>query len=176
MEPTTDTENLSAEPKRGDGYVYHVHVSRNRLQPKRNGFNPATLYRHKIDRWTPKRVFVEEQHEALRRGEEWEHRREYEDGCYSMDRAELEEDGRVRHRPARDTFYLHREDAEAIVEKHEPDTPDCLDTLGLDRSATETDVKEAFRAQSKELHPDHGGDPAAFRRLRDAYEDALETV
>jgi hypothetical protein len=56
------------------------------------------------------------------------------------------------------------------VEKHEPDTPDCLDTLGLDRSATEDDVREAFRAQSKELHPDHGGNPAAFPRLRDAYE------
>lgn len=80
------------------------------------------------------------------------------------------------HRPIRDRFYLHREGAEAIVESHEPDTPDCLDTLGLDRSATEDDVWQAFRARSKELHPDHGGDPAAFRRLRDAYEDALEAV
>nr|WP_272507393.1 DnaJ domain-containing protein [Salinibacter ruber] len=48
--------------------------------------------------------------------------------------------------------------------------------MGLDRSATEDDVRQAFRARSKKLHPDHGGDPAAFRRLRGAYEDALEAV
>jgi len=100
----------------------------------------------------------------------------YRHECYSLARAPLEESGDVYHRPARERFYLHREDAEAVVEKHEPDAPECLDALGLDRSATEADVRNAFRAQSKELHPDHGGDAAAFRRLRDAYEDALETV
>jgi hypothetical protein len=176
MEATAEREGLTAEPKRGDGYVYCVHVSRSRLQSKQNGTNPATLYRHEIDRWTPKRVFVEKAPEAVPEDESaprWHRER---DGCYSLDRAPLEEKGKVEHRPARDRFYLRREDAEAIVEEHEPDVPDCLDTLGLDRSATEADVREAFRARSKELHPDHGGDAGAFRRLRDAYEDALETV
>ena len=170
MEPTP--ESLPAGPEREGGYVYRVYVSR----MARGGTNPATLYRHEIDRWTPKRVFVEKAPEAVDEGErapKWERRQE---GCYSLARAPLEESGDVYHRPARERFYLHREDAEAVVEKHEPDAPECLDALGLDRSATEADVRNAFRAQSKELHPDHGGDAAAFRRLRDAYEDALETV
>jgi hypothetical protein len=175
MEPTTDTENLSAEPERGDGYMYRVSVSSSPMY-RLNGQNPATLYRHEIDRWTPKRVFVERAPEAVTEGDTAPKWRREQEGCYSLDREEVERDGEVYHRPIRGRFYLHREDAEAIVEKHEPDTPDCLDTLGLDRSATEDDVREAFRARSKELHPDHSGDPAAFRRLRDAYEDALEAV
>jgi hypothetical protein len=174
MTTATDTETLSAESERGDSYLYRVVVSRNQLQHKRSGSNPATLYRHAIDRWTPKRVFVEKGPEAVTEGDtapRWERDQE---GCFSLDRAELQENGKVYHRPARDSFYLHREDAEAVVQKHEPETPECLEMLGLDRAATEGDIRDAFRVRSKELHPDHGGDPAAFRRLRDAYEKALK--
>lgn len=41
--------------------------------------------------------------------------------------------------------------------------------LGVKRAATAAEIKSAYRAKSKRLHPDHGGDPAKFRELVDAY-------
>lgn len=89
MEPTTDTENLSVEPERRDGYMYRVSVSSSPMY-RLNGQNPATLYRHEIDRWTPKRVFVERAPEAVTEGDtapKWHREQE---GCYSLDREEVE--------------------------------------------------------------------------------------
>ncbi len=42
--------------------------------------------------------------------------------------------------------------------------------LGLEAGATLDDVKLAFRKRAFETHPDRGGDPAAFREVRRAYE------
>lgn len=44
--------------------------------------------------------------------------------------------------------------------------------LGLPRGAGEDDVRRAYRARVKEVHPDHGGDEAEFRRVREAYRTA----
>lgn len=44
--------------------------------------------------------------------------------------------------------------------------------LGVPRSATVAEVKAAYRRRAMELHPDHGGDTATFRRLLAAYEEA----
>lgn len=42
--------------------------------------------------------------------------------------------------------------------------------LGLSRTATEREVKIAYRKAARIAHPDHGGDPALFRRITEAYE------
>lgn len=42
--------------------------------------------------------------------------------------------------------------------------------LGLARTATERDVKIAYRKAAKIAHPDRGGDPALFRQITEAYE------
>lgn len=42
--------------------------------------------------------------------------------------------------------------------------------LGLARTATERDVKIAYRKAARIAHPDRGGDPALFRRITEAYE------
>jgi hypothetical protein len=44
--------------------------------------------------------------------------------------------------------------------------------LGVPPSATFEDVKQAYRARVKEVHPDHNGDPEAFKRVREAYTTA----
>jgi hypothetical protein len=44
--------------------------------------------------------------------------------------------------------------------------------LGVRPGVTVTELKEAFRKRALETHPDHGGDPAAFRRLLLAYREA----
>ena len=45
-------------------------------------------------------------------------------------------------------------------------------TLGADRNANKDDVRRAFRARAKELHPDSGphGSESAFIALRQAFE------
>ena len=44
------------------------------------------------------------------------------------------------------------------------------DVLGLAPGASADEVKRAYRAKAHLHHPDHGGDPAKFRAVHDAYE------
>jgi len=52
--------------------------------------------------------------------------------------------------------------------------PDFLVTLGLIPPCTVEDVKQAYLAKVKTVHPDVGGDAADFRKLQEAYERATE--
>ena len=45
--------------------------------------------------------------------------------------------------------------------------------LGVTAKATDAEIKRAFRKRAIETHPDHGGDPEAFRALQQAYEKAM---
>ncbi len=51
---------------------------------------------------------------------------------------------------------------------------EAFDRLGLPSDATSDAVRDAYRSQVKEAHPDHGGDRERFRRLREAYTMAWE--
>ena len=44
------------------------------------------------------------------------------------------------------------------------------DLLELDSDASDDDIKQAFRKKALETHPDKGGDPEKFRKVREAYE------
>ena len=50
---------------------------------------------------------------------------------------------------------------------------DDLVTLGLTKSPSEEDIKEAFKSKAKETHPDKGGTCEAFRRVREAYNNLM---
>ena len=54
------------------------------------------------------------------------------------------------------------------------DTSDDFATLGLATSVTEAEVKVRFRELAKVHHPDKGGDPAEFRRLREAHDRIIK--
>ena len=58
----------------------------------------------------------------------------------------------------------------------EPDVPECLTVLGLRPPLTLEDVKQTYLAKAMEMHPDRGGDPAAFIRLKKAFEEANDFV
>jgi hypothetical protein len=45
--------------------------------------------------------------------------------------------------------------------------------LGVPETATGDDMKSAYRLLAKKHHPDYGGDPELFQRLRNAYEQAI---
>ncbi|QLD88528.1 J domain-containing protein [Natronomonas salina] len=47
-------------------------------------------------------------------------------------------------------------------------------TLGLPSGASDAAVRRAYRERVKEVHPDHGGDEAEFRRVREAYDTARQ--
>jgi len=44
--------------------------------------------------------------------------------------------------------------------------------LGVPRTATEAQIRSAYRARVKDVHPDHGGSHDEFRRVREAYTTA----
>jgi len=56
------------------------------------------------------------------------------------------------------------------------ETPACLKVLGLLPPVTAEDVKQAYMARARILHPDRGGDPQEFIRLQKAFEEANDYV
>lgn len=44
------------------------------------------------------------------------------------------------------------------------------DILGIDEDSEDEDIKKAFRKKALIHHPDKGGDPEEFRKVREAYE------
>ncbi|MDU5613192.1 MAG: DnaJ domain-containing protein, partial [Slackia sp.] len=49
-------------------------------------------------------------------------------------------------------------------------TPDYYKTLGVARSATQDEIKKAFRKLARTHHPDAGGDETRFKQINEAYE------
>ena len=47
---------------------------------------------------------------------------------------------------------------------------DPYDTLGVPRCCTSEELQEAFRAKARLAHPDRGGEPGDFIRLRQAFD------
>ena len=47
---------------------------------------------------------------------------------------------------------------------------DYYDILGVQRTATQEEIKKAFRKKAIEHHPDKGGDEAKFKEISEAYE------
>jgi molecular chaperone DnaJ len=46
---------------------------------------------------------------------------------------------------------------------------DYYEVLGLNKDASEKDIKKSFRSLSKEYHPDKGGDEEKFKEINEAY-------
>jgi len=47
---------------------------------------------------------------------------------------------------------------------------DFYQTLGVDRNASQDDIKRAYRKLAAQHHPDRGGDTAAFQNIQSAYD------
>lgn len=49
----------------------------------------------------------------------------------------------------------------------------CFKVLGIEANASSDEVKGAWRRLAMLKHPDRGGDPIEFDRLRKAYDEAM---
>lgn len=47
---------------------------------------------------------------------------------------------------------------------------DYYKVLGVEKSASQEEIKRAFRKKAHELHPDKGGDEQAFKKVNEAYQ------
>ena len=52
----------------------------------------------------------------------------------------------------------------------EVDNSKYYDILGVDKKATDTEIKKAYRKKALKEHPDKGGDPDKFKEVTAAYE------
>ncbi|MDZ7746312.1 MAG: J domain-containing protein [Halobacteriales archaeon] len=77
----------------------------------------------------------------------------------------------VTPEPERDRKRRER-DEQPSVESNRPASLDAYETLGVPATATETEIRTAYRNRVKEVHPDHGGDEESFRRVQEAYATA----
>lgn len=66
---------------------------------------------------------------------------------------------------SRRPFFFDEEDWEAEDENYS--------ILGLKKSASQEDIKNAFRQKARETHPDRGGNKEDFQRVRQAYESLI---
>jgi hypothetical protein len=77
----------------------------------------------------------------------------------------------LRRALVRVTYYLPD-----LPEWARRDTPRCVAALGLRMPCSEEQLKAAYRAKVKLLHPDHGGDKRRFLWLQSQFEQALELL
>jgi len=76
------------------------------------------------------------------------------------------EDSNFFGNPFEDDFKSQREYREEENENYS--------VLGLKKSASQEDIKQAFRDKARETHPDKiGGDGEEFRKVREAYENLI---
>lgn len=68
---------------------------------------------------------------------------------------------------------LPRPKAAAAKPGGSPAGASIWERLGVAPDATAAEIRAAFRKRAKDGHPDQGGDPAAFRLLLAAYDEAL---
>lgn len=54
--------------------------------------------------------------------------------------------------------------------KKEVDNSRFYELIGVEKNATQDEIKKAFRKKALKMHPDKGGDPDKFKDLTVAYE------
>ena len=112
--------------------------------------------------------------------------------CRDWRRQWRDELGRHAERHAQRRFNVDQAQAgfagfDANLPRHRTDRPEpptardvridpAFEALGLGSSPSEVDVRRAFRARARDLHPDRGGSEVAFKKLNDSYQRAMKVV
>ncbi len=81
----------------------------------------------------------------------------------------------LRGQPAFNDGQRRRANGERPAPRAKAPQPTSIwDTLGVTSSATEIEIRRAYRLRALETHPDRGGTDEAFRAVRAAYEEATQ--
>jgi hypothetical protein len=141
----------------------------------------VAVARHRIVRQNARKIHVEcepfDEDEWARRGDQGEE--SFEDApktrTLAVDRVALRTEGRFRCRHAhRDLiFYASEEDGIRDVEAALTAKYAWCATLGVRFPCSANSINTAYRRLAIASHPDAGGDPAEFRRVEQAYREAL---
>jgi DnaJ family protein A protein 2 len=65
------------------------------------------------------------------------------------------------------------EETEEAPNKESVNTTEYYELLELTKEATTEQIKKAFRKKALKEHPDKGGDPNKFKRLKEAYDTLI---
>lgn len=122
--------------------------------------NEPTSSRHLIVKKTKKHVFVEKNNYNP---DPWARE------TYALDRAQLEASESVWSRSARNRFYTT-----PYEQRRQRWVPPEFNVLELKIGASKDEVKIAYRRLARQHHPDCGGDPAKFKEIQAAYEQAMK--
>jgi curved DNA-binding protein CbpA len=64
-----------------------------------------------------------------------------------------------------------------VLMKRKSKIPDCLRIMGFaDVPETKDQLKARYKELARKTHPDRGGNPADFVRVRKAYEDTIKLI
>jgi hypothetical protein len=127
--------------------------------------------KHQIVKKTAKRVFVQKPYRyAVCDGETINLTEE----TWVLDRQQLEDKGSLRPRSSWTRLYTEEARQELEVELQTRSIPSFLQALGLTCDCTIDHIKAVYRKRSLVLHPDRGGDGAAFIELQRHYESATQ--
>lgn len=142
-----------------------------------DGRSYDVIEKHRIVKRTKKRIFVDR--EEFRDGEklngDWH---DFVRHTFALDRHELETCGMARRRSKgwwdHQTYYA--DPAIYFAHKPSPPRPECFVVLDVPAGATGVEVAAAYRRLASKTHPDVGGDAEEFKRICQAYEQAMAIV
>lgn len=129
----------------------------------------AYLLKHRVFKRTSTRVYVTR---AQGRREDW--RSEALSRTFVLDRRALESDGGAWSHVTRTRYFLRAEQASGPLVNNAPSP--ALKALGLAPGASLLAIRQAYHRLALACHPDTGGAAAAFRTLREYYEQACREV
>jgi hypothetical protein len=122
------------------------------------GFQTA----HRIVKKTAKYIYVEHDPAFYSPTNDWH---DYSRRTFQLNRRQLEEHGKAERRGRRyETYYSSPEIY--LAERRVTSLPKCFTDLGMKEIGTLKDVKRAYKRLVKTCHPDAGGDPEEFKRIR----------
>jgi hypothetical protein len=119
---------------------------------------------------TKQSVFVEKERWGRVEGT-W---RDYDVEAYRLNRAKLMEKGEVWSHEARERFYT--KPREERRQEYPAYRPQYLEDLDLPSGATKAQIESQFRRLARKHHPDCGGDAETSKRIRAAYEHAIDRI
>lgn len=166
-------------------YVYECHLSFSDY-----GDDHPSITRHRIVKKSKTRLYVACDGDLLdsdgnirwSAGRNWSDWEKYSIKTFVLDRKEFEANGMVERRPryACDSHTDFYKSAEMYLERYRSQQlqtemlpAEVRETFDLPDNATKEDVKKAFKRMARECHPDLGGDPEEFKRIRNVYEMIL---